>query len=134
MVRSSFLVALQTVYQSLQLLLKRDFSKFQEKLLFGIYILDFSTELQNAEVSVALLRSDSTTALPAILKILGTKETLASKSVFGVVIGGWIWQLEFFKRNATKDVFLVIFQNFHKSSFSNILSKMYEDILLEAFS
>ena len=67
-------------------------------------VLAFSTELENAEVSVTLLKSDSNTdALPAILKIPGTnKETLEVKSVFGIVIGGWIGQLEFFKRNATK--------------------------------
>ena len=28
-------------------------------------------------------------------------------------------QLKFFKRNAAKDVFLIIFQKFHNSSFSN---------------
>ena len=39
-------------------------------------MLDFLTELQNAEVSVALLKSDSITdAVPAILKILGTNKT-----------------------------------------------------------
>ena len=27
------------------------------------------------------------------------------ESVFGIVIGGWIGQLEFFKKNATKDDF-----------------------------
>ena len=32
-----------------------------------------------------------------------TKETLAVESVFGIVIGGWIGQLEFFKRNAIRD-------------------------------
>ena len=37
-------------------------------------------------------------------------------SVFGIVIGGWIGQLEFFKRNVTKDVFLIIFQDFNSSS------------------
>ena len=40
-----------------------------------MYVLDFSTELQNAEVSVTLLKSDSTTdAVPAILKVLGTNK------------------------------------------------------------
>ena len=55
-------------------------------------------------------------------------------SVFGIYIGGWTGQLKFFKRNATKDAFLIIFQNVHKSSFSNIPSKMYGEIILEAFS
>ena len=40
--------------------------------------------------------------------------------VFGIVIGGKIGQLELFKRYATKDVFLIIFQNFHNNSFTNI--------------
>ena len=30
-------------------------------------------------------------------------------------------------------MFLIIFHNFHSSSFPNILSKMYEEIFLEAF-
>ena len=34
-----------------------------------------------------------------------TNETLAMESVFGIVIGVWIGQLEFFKKNAIKDVF-----------------------------
>ena len=70
-----------------------------------MHVLNFSTELQNAEVSVTLLKSSSTTdALSAILKILGTnKETLAVESVFGMV-------------------------NFLNSSFSNTLSKMYEKV------
>ena len=56
------------------------------------------------------------------------------ESVFAIVIGGQIRQLKFFKRNATKDVFLIIFQNFHNSSFSNILWKIYEVIFIEVFS
>ena len=61
-----------------------------------------------------------------------TKETLVVESVFCIVIGGWIWQLEFCKKNATKDVFLVIFQYFHNSSFSNILSKIHEEIFFRS--
>ena len=45
------------------------------------------------------------------------KETLAVELVFGIVIGRWIGQLKLFKRNITKDVFLIIFQYFHNSSF-----------------
>ena len=56
------------------------------------------------------------------------------ESVFAIVIGGQIRQLKFFKRNATKDVFLIIFQTFHYSSFSKIPSKMYEVIFIEVFS
>ena len=83
-------------------------------------VLAFSTELENAEVSVTLLKSDSNTdALPEIWKFPEqTKETLEVKSVFGIVIRGWIGQLEFFKRNATNEVFLIIFLNFHKQKFS----------------
>ena len=36
------------------------------------------------------------------------------------VIGGWIGQFEFFKSNSSEDIFLIIFQNFLNSSFSNI--------------
>ena len=40
-----------------------------------MYLLDFLTELQNTEVSVTLLNSDSTTdALLATLEILGTNK------------------------------------------------------------
>ena len=69
-------------------------------------MLDLSTELENAEASVTLLKSDSTTdALPAILKILGaSKGNTAVESVFGIVIGGWIRSLKFFKRTATNNV------------------------------
>ena len=49
-----------------------------------MHVLDFSTELQNPEVSVTLLKSDSTTdALQAILKFSKqTKEIFAVESVF----------------------------------------------------
>ena len=63
-----------------------------------------------------------------------TKETPAVESVFGIVVAGWIGQLKFFKGSAIKDVFLIIFQNFHNSNFSSVLSKMFEEIFLEAFS
>ena len=54
-----------------------------------------------------------------------TKETLVVELVFGIFIGGWIGQLEFIKRNAIKDIFLLInFQNFHYINFSNVLSKL----------
>ena len=46
-------------------------------------------------------------SLPAILKFLRTNKgnTYVAESVFGIVIGGWIGQLEFFKRNVIKDIF-----------------------------
>ena len=53
------------------------------------------------------------------------------ESVFSIEIVRCTWQLEFFKRNATKDVFLISLQNFHRSRFSSILSKMYEEIFLK---
>ena len=61
-----------------------------------------------------------------------TKEILVVDSVFHIV--GWIGLFQLFRRNATKDAFLIILQNFHNSNFSNIPPKMYEDIFLEAFS
>ena len=72
-----------------------------------MYALDFLTEQQNAEISVASLKSDFTTdALSAIWKHSEqTKETLAVESLFGIVIGGWFAQLKFLKRNSIKDVF-----------------------------
>ena len=36
--------------------------------------------------------------------------------------------------NVIKDVCLIIFQVFHNSNISNVLSKMREEIFLEAFS
>ena len=69
----------------------------------------FLTELRNTEVSVSLLKSNYTTdALATIFMILGTNKQR---------------KLEFFKRNVAKDVFLIIFKNFHNSSFSNISEK-----------
>ena len=56
------------------------------------------------------------------------------ESVFGIVIGGWTGQLAFLKRNPIKDVSLIIFQNFNKSNFSNVLSKKCGENVLEEFS
>ena len=56
---------------------KRGLPKVLEELLLGAYhaCVDFSIELKNADVSVTLLKSDSTRdALPAILKFLGTNK------------------------------------------------------------
>ena len=63
-----------------------------------------------------------------------TKETLALVSVLAIVIGELIRLLKFFKMSATKDVLLIIFENFQNRSFCNILQKYYEVIFLEAFS
>ena len=40
-------------------------------------------------------------------------------------------QLKFFKRNAAKDVFLIIFQKFHNSSFSNFPEKCIKRFYIE---
>ena len=63
-----------------------------------------------------------------------TKETLTVVSVLAIVIGGLTGLLKFFKMSATKDVLLIIFENFQNRSFCNILQKYYEVIFLEAFS
>ena len=81
-----------------------------------MHVFDFSTELQNAEVSLTLLKIDSTTdTLPASLKFLRTnKEKTCAGISFWHSLSRWIGKLEFFKRNATKDgVFL---DNFPKLS------------------
>ena len=67
-------------------------------------------------------------------KILETnKRNICGGVGFRIVIGGWIGQFKFFKRNATKDIFLIIYQNFRNISFSNIPWKIffsrYSDIL-----
>ena len=74
-----------------------------------MHVLHFWAELQNAEVSVTLLRSDSTTdTFPESFIFEQTKETLAVESAFGTVKGGWIGQPKFIqKRDATKDVFII---------------------------
>ena len=59
------------------------------------------------------------------------KERLAVESVFGIVISGWIGQLDFLKWNAIKDGFFDDFQNIN---FSNVLLKMCQEIFLEVFS
>ena len=100
-----------------------------------MHMLDFSTELQNTEVSVALLSDTIADALPTNLKILRTNKGNTFSGVSFLYSYIWVdWIVQFFKRNATKDVFEIIFHNFHNSSFPNILSKMYEEIFPEAFS
>ena len=48
---------------------------------------------------------------------------------FRIVIGECIGQFELFKRNATKDIFLIIFQNFLNSSFSNRPRKIFSSLI-----
>ena len=61
-------------------------------------VLDILSELEDAEVSVTLLKSHSALdALSAILKILEqAKETLVVESVFDKIVGGLIGQLDIF--------------------------------------
>ena len=61
-------------------------------------VLDILSELEDAEVSVTLLKSDSALdALSAILKILEqAKETLVVESVFDKIESGLIGQLNIF--------------------------------------
>ena len=72
-----------------------------------MHVLDFSTELQNPEVSVTLLKSDSTTdALQAILKFLKkTKEILAVESVFKFLSVGGLGSSNFLKVTLLKTFF-----------------------------
>ena len=59
-------------------------------------------------------------------KILEANERNISGGVsFRIVMGGWIGQFEVFKRNATKDIFMIVFQNILNSSFSNIPGKVF---------
>ena len=70
-----------------------------------MYVLDFSAELQNTEVSFTLPKviPPQTSSQPFWNFSEQTKETLALGSFFGIVIDGWNGQLNFFKRNDTKD-------------------------------
>ena len=103
LVKSLFLVALQTEYcKPATPFIKGDFLKFLESPFFGIYharVRFFLTELQNLEVSLTLLKYDSTTdAVPAILKFPRTNKGNTYRWVVG--------QLKFFKINAIKDIIL----------------------------
>ena len=78
-----------------------------------MYVLDFSRELKNAEFSLTLLKSDSTTdVLPAILKFLRTnKGTLEVEPDFGYRWVDWT------ARNLLKETLLkAFFNNFPKLS------------------
>ena len=100
-----------------------------------MHVLDCSTDLQNAGLSDTLFLILTQTLSQQISKFSEqTKETLAVEPVFCIVKSGWIGLIEFFKRNATKEPFLIILQDFQNSSFSNILPKIYEEIFLEAFN
>ena len=98
--------------------LKGDFSKFLEELLFRtcharVRFLDRTQKFLLLYLNMISPQTN--------FKILEANEGIISDGVsFHIVIDGWIGQFEFFKRNATKDIFEIIFQNFLNSSFSNI--------------
>ena len=126
---------------NLQLLLKGDFSKFLGKALFGTYhdarVRFFSAVLQNVKSFLSLLKCDSTKdAFPGILKFLRTNKGNTCGRISFRHSYRWLdWTAWIFKRNPIKDVFvLIIFQNLDNSNFLNVLSKMCEEVFLEAFS
>ena len=118
--RSSFLIALQTAECKPATPVKRGLLEMSRRATFRnkpVHVLEFSTELQNPEIYPAnLVKYGSTTdVVQEIFKLWEhAQQTFAVKPVLSNsrVIGRWIEQLKFFKRNATKDVFLRIFQNF----------------------
>ena len=62
-----------------------------------MYVLNFFDRVAKHR-SFSFLKCDSTTySLPAILKFSGQKKEISVvESVFGMVVGGWIGQLELF--------------------------------------
>ena len=78
-------------------------------------VLDFSTEIQKAEVSVILLKSDPTTgALPAILKILQTNKRNTCSEVSFRCSYMWVdWTPGVFQKESSYRRF---FDNFPKLS------------------
>ena len=81
-----------------------------------MHVLDFFlTELQNIKVSLTLLKCDpDTDALPTILKFLRTNKGNTCGGIsFQQSYKCVDWPVDFFKRNAIKDIF---FDNFSKLS------------------
>ena len=110
--KSSFLAALKTVDCKPATAVKRGLSRkisreITRKATFQnipIHVLEFSTNLQNAEIyTVTLLKSVSITdAHPTISTILGTLTGNFSSGVsFSTIIDGRIGQVKLLKRNAT---------------------------------
>ena len=134
MTRSSFLVASKLSTVTLQLLLKRDFSKYLEELLFGTYhacvgVLDRVAKPWSFYYFFKKWFHHRRSQIK--FKILETNnKKIYGRISFRIAVSGWIGQLHFFKRNTTKDVFLLIFQSFLNCSFSNIPSTFF----LEPFS
>ena len=81
-----------------------------------MHVLDFLTELQNAEVSVTLPKSDSTIdAFPAILKILGTNKGNTCGGVSFWHSYRWVdWTARIFLKGTLLKTFF--FDNFPKLS------------------
>ena len=124
----------QTLYCKPHFLIKGDFSKFLEGLLFGTYhaLLRFLDRVAKPWSSCYFIKKwFHHRRSPTNFKILETnKGNICSRMSFRIVISEWIGQLQFFKKGTTKDVFLIIFQSFLNSSFSSSPWR----ISLEAFS
>ena len=116
----------------LQLLLKGEISKFLEKLLFGTYHarVRFLDRVAKRRSFCYLLKSDFITeAFQAILKFLRTNKGNNCARVSSRHRYRWV---DCAAQNVSKEHyqrrFFIIFQNFQNSSFSNVLSKMREEI------
>ena len=100
----------QTLFCKPVLQLNEDFLNLLEELLFGRYhtrvrFLDRTQKFLLLYLNVIPPQSSQTN-----FKFLKTSKGNISGGVrFPIVIDEWIGQFEFFKRNATKDVFLIIF-------------------------
>ena len=96
-----------------------------------MHVLDFSTELPDAEVSVALLKSYTREA-PSNFEISQNKqrEHLRWSQFSAQLQIGGLHISNFLKGALIKTFFFqIISQNFHNSSFSNVLSKMCDEFL-----
>ena len=98
--------------------------KFLEELLFEttMYMIEFSTEVQNAETfSITLLKGDSTKGASKHLKVIGLLTgNLCDGVRFQYSYRWYIRQLKLLKRSPTKNIIVGIFLNFQNSNFANI--------------
>ena len=126
--RSSFLIALQTAECKPATPVKRGLLEMSRRATFRnkpVHVLEFSAELQNPEIyPVDLVKYGSTTDVVQEISKLWehAQQTFAVKPVFSNsrFIGGWIGQLKFFKRNATKTFFLEFSKTFKAAVFPSI--------------
>ena len=117
MVRSSFLVALQTVYCNSATPVERGILKISRKLLFGhinAAVKVFHRVAKWRNFSCHFAKSDSTTRSPGNFEnALKNQGKYFRWSQFLVFSYRWVvGQFELLKRSTTKEVFLGIFQNF----------------------